>query len=170
MKHALILAAVTFLAAPTLAQTQGYVRVQDAKLPFSVELPKGWVGLKTNDGLAGITAASAAKPPAAMIRLIFIPKNGKQVDIPTELAAFEKSVQADGTRVKRLSEKRAAYGGVSGVERLYDMNIKGKTYKMRLWFGNGAKNFYSFQHINGKASYAKTDPAFTRALSSLRFK
>ncbi|ADV67086.1 hypothetical protein [Deinococcus maricopensis] len=170
MKHALTLAALTFAAAPALAQAQGYVRVQDAKLPFSVDLPKGWVGLKTNDGLAGITAASAAKPPAAMIRLIFIPKNGKTVNLPVELAAFEKSVQADGTKLSRLTEKSVAYGGVSGIERTYNMTIKGQAYKMRLWFGNGAKNFYSFQHINTTAGYAKTDPAFTRALTSLKFR
>ena len=53
------------------------VKVTDAKLPFAVSLPKGWVGLNLKDGLGGVTITSQAKPPAALMRLLLFPRTVK---------------------------------------------------------------------------------------------
>ncbi|WP_161880396.1 hypothetical protein [Deinococcus alpinitundrae] len=145
------------------------VKVSDAKLPFTVSLPKGWVGLNLKDGLGGITVASQAQPPAALIRLLFIPKNGKTIDLKTEFSSFEKAVKESGSALTFKGEKPANYGGVSGLMRQYVITSKNDTLVMRVWFGNGAKNFYSFQLTVPSNAFERLSRTFDQVLATVDF-
>ncbi|UWX65256.1 hypothetical protein [Deinococcus rubellus] len=158
-------------AQTTQAQTQAaaLVKVSDAKLPFTVSLPKGWVGLNLKDGLGGITVASQPKPPAALIRLLFIPKNGKKIDLKTEFGSFEKAVKESGSALTFKGEKPANYGGVSGLMRQYVITSKSDILVMRVWFGNGAKNFYSFQLTVPNSAFERLSKTFDQVLATVQF-
>ena len=145
------------------------VKVTDAKLPFAVSLPKGWVGLNLKDGLGGVTITSQAKPPAALMRLLFIPKNGKVVNLNSEFKSFESAVKDSGAALSMQSEQAANYGGVSGLMRQYTIKNKTGTLIMRVWFGNGAKNFYSFQLTAPDSLFAKINPLFNKVLATVQF-
>ena len=41
---------------------------------------------------------------------------------------------------------------------------------MRVWYGNGAKNLYSFQLTDSPARYAQASALFSKVLASLRFR
>jgi len=167
----LLLAAV--LGASALIQTAQaqtpLVKITDAKLPFTVSLPKGWVGLNLKDGLGGVTVASQAQPPAALIRLLFIPKNGKTVDLKNEFSSFEKAVKESGSALTFKGEKPANYGGVSGLLRQYVITSKNDTLVMRVWFGNGAKNFYSFQLTVPSNAFERLSKTFDQVLATVNF-
>jgi len=167
----LLLAAV--LGASALIQTAQaqtpLVKITDAKLPFTVSLPKGWVGLNLKDGLGGVTVASQAQPPAALIRLLFIPKNGKTVDLKNEFSSFEKAVKESGSALTFKGEKPANYGGVSGLLRQYVITSKNDTLIMRVWFGNGAKNFYSFQLTVPSNAFERLSKTFDQVLATVNF-
>ena len=152
------------------AQTASTIRVSDAKLPFAVSLPRGWVGVNFNDGLKGVSIASQVKAPAALMRFTYIPKQGKSVNLKTEFLGFEQAVRQGGAALKLVSERSARYNGVSGLSHVYDLSDKGKKLRMQIWFGNGVKNFYNFQLTDQAASYSKRVPQFAAALSSVQFR
>lgn len=157
-------------AAQTAAAQAATVRVADAKLPFAVSLPRGWVGVKFKDGLMGVSIASQAKAPAALMRFTYIPKQGKAVNLKTEFLGFEQAVRQGGAALKLVSEKSARYGGVNGLSHVYDLSDKGKELRMHIWFGSGAKNFYNFQLTDQSGSYSKRAPLFAAALKSVQFR
>ncbi|AWN24462.1 hypothetical protein DKM44_04180 [Deinococcus irradiatisoli] len=145
------------------------MKIKSGALPFAVSLPQGWVGINLKDGLGGVTIASQAQPPAALIRLLFIPKNGKVIDLKNEFKSFEAAVKESGSTMTLQSEKAANYGGVSGLMRQYSIKNKTGTLAMRVWFGNGAKNFYSFQLTVPSDMFAKMNPLFDKVLATVDF-
>ncbi|AZI42650.1 hypothetical protein EHF33_07715 [Deinococcus psychrotolerans] len=155
--------------AQTAAVQTPLVKVTDAKLPFDVSLPRGWVGLNLKDGLGGITIASQPQPPAALMRLLYIPKNGKKVDLKSEFSSFEKAVEGSGSALTFKGEKPANYGGVSGLMRQYVITSKEGTLVMRVWFGNGAKNFYSFQLTVPSQAFERVNKTFEQVLATIKF-
>ncbi len=161
---------VPLLATPALADQGGTVRISDPKLPFTVNLPRGWVGVNFKDGLSGISIASQPKAPAALMRFTFIPKQGKTLVLKNEFLGFEQAVRQGGATLKLVSEKSARYGGVSGLTHVYDLSQQGKKLRMQIWFGSGVKNFYNFQLTDAAASYSKNAAVFTSALASVQFK
>ena len=168
----LLLAPATQSAAAQSAavQSTSTVRVADAKLPFAVSLPRGWVGVNFKDGLMGVSIASQAKAPAALMRFTFIPKQGKAVNLRTEFQGFEQAVRQGGAALRLVSEKSARYGGVNGLSHVYDLSDKGKKLRMQIWFGSGVKNFYNFQLTDQSGSYSKRAPLFAVALKSVQFR
>ncbi|MEW6422811.1 MAG: hypothetical protein AB1511_13985 [Deinococcota bacterium] len=151
------------------AGAQTLVPFKDPRLPFTVSLPKGWLGANFGDGIQGVSVVSAKTPPATMIRLLFMPKNGRVADLNRELADFETGVKQTGGTLKRLSSKAARYGGVSGIEREYALNHSKGQLRLRIWFGNGAKNLYSFQVTDTPERFAASSALFSRVLASVRF-
>ncbi len=163
-------AAQTAATQTAATQTASTVRVADAKLPFAVSLPRGWVGVNFKDGLMGVSIASQAKAPAALMRFTFIPKQGKAVNLKTEFLGFEQAVRQGGAALKLVSEKSARYGGVNGLSHVYDLSDKGKKLRMQIWFGSGAKNFYNFQLTDQSLNYSRRAPLFAAALNSVQFR
>ena len=157
-------------AAQTAVAQATTVRVADAKLPFAVSLPRGWVGVNFKDGLMGVSIASQAKAPAALMRFTYIPKQGKAVNLKTEFQGFEQAVRQGGAVLKLVSEKSARYGGVNGLSHVYDLSDRGKKLRMQIWFGSGVKNFYNFQLTDQSLSYSKRAPLFAAALKSVQFR
>ena len=66
-------------AAQTAAQT--LVPFNDARLPFTLTLPRGWFGANFEDGSSGVSVVSAQKPPATLMRFLFVDKKGKAADL-----------------------------------------------------------------------------------------
>ncbi|MFC3833286.1 MULTISPECIES: hypothetical protein [Deinococcus] len=152
------------------AGAQSLVAVDDPKLPFRVSLPGGWLGADFGDKAAGLTVVSAKAPPATLIRLLYTAKNGAAIDLNSEFKKFESGVATGGVTLKQQSSKVAAYGGVRGQERQYVLTHPGGQLRMRVWYGNGAKNLYSFQLTDSPTRYAQADATFTKVLASLRFR
>ncbi|PNY82158.1 hypothetical protein [Deinococcus koreensis] len=161
-------ALIVTLAVPA-AQAQTLVPIKDARLPFSVSLPKGWLGADFGDGAQGLSVVSAKAPPATLIRLLFTPKNGAAVNLNTEFQKFEAGIKASGATTRQLSSRAARYGGVSGTEREYTLSHPGGQLRMRVWYGNGAKNLYSFQLTDAPARFVQANAVFGKVLASLRF-
>jgi len=151
------------------AGAQTLVPFKDTRLPFRVSLPGGWMGVNFKDGTSGVTVVSGKKPPATLIRLLFMPKNGKAGNPAQEFAGFEAGVKQTGGKLTMLSTKNASYGGVSGTERVYDLKHPKATLRLRIWFGNGARNLYSFQVTDAPARFAKSSALFSQVLASVRF-
>lgn len=152
-----------------LASAQTLVPFSDAKLPFRFSHPQGWLGVDLGDKTNGVSMVSAKTPPATMIRLLFVPKNGRAVNVTQEFGGFEQGLKSTGVTLKTLTSRAASYGGVSGTEREYQI-AKGKdTLRMRVWFGNGAKNLYSFQLTDTAARYASANALYSKVLSTVRF-
>ena len=152
---------------PSTAQS---VRLDDPALPFAVSLPRGWVGVTFKDGLAGLNIASAQRPPAALMRFTYIPKQGRSLDLASEFRAFETAVAQGGGTLRLLSTHVGRYGGVTGLSHTYDLMQAGQQLRMHIWFGNGRKNFYNFQFTDALSSYAARLPTFQAALSSVQFR
>jgi hypothetical protein len=165
------LLAPTLLAPPAQAATAptGPVRVAAPGLPFTVYLPRGWVGVNFKDGLNGVSIASRAKAPAALMRFTFIPKQGKALVLKNEFRGFEQAVRQGGTTLKLISERSVRYGGVNGLSHVYDLAQQGKKLRMQIWFGSGVKNFYNFQLTDQATTYSKNAALFAAALKSVRF-
>jgi len=158
------------LVSTAQAATQtGTVRLSDAKLPFSISLPRGWVGVNFKDGLNGVSIASQPKAPAALMRFTFIPKQGKTLVLKNEFLGFEQAVKQGGAALTLVSEKAVRYGGVNGLTHVYDLTEQGKKLRMQIWFGSGRKNFYNFQLTDAATAYSKHAPLFTAALNSVTF-
>lgn len=166
MRLPLALAAALLLGG---AGAQTLVPFKDPKLPFTVSLPKGWLGANFNDGTGGVSVVSAKAPPATLIRLLFTPKNGKPGDVNAEFAGFESGVKGTGGTLKQISSRPARYGGVGGVEREYALTHPQGSLRLRIWFGNGAKNLYSFQVTDTPARFAASNALFGKVLASVRF-
>jgi hypothetical protein len=164
---------LTLLTLTTLAGAAGTVTLKSAAMPYTVAVPAGWIGLNLKDGLAGVNVASAPKQPAALMRFNFIPKKNGPVVLVNEFAAFEGSVRQAGGTLVRTAERAVGYGGVAGLQRDYTLTQKLNNtpvaLKMRVWFGNGARNFYSFQLTDRAENYARTLPLFQASLDSVRF-
>ncbi|WP_309571775.1 hypothetical protein [Deinococcus sp.] len=152
------------------AGAQDLVAVNDPKLPFTVSLPGGWLGADFGDKAAGLSVVSAKAPPASLIRLLYTAKNGVAADLNTEFRKFEAGVVSSGVTLKQQSSMAAKYGGVSGQERQYLLMHPGGQLRMRVWYGNGAKNLYSFQLTDSSARYAQASALFSKVLASLRFR
>lgn len=152
-----------------LAGAQALVPIKNDKLPFSVSLPKGWLGADFGDGALGLSVVSAKAPPATLIRLLFTPKNGAAVNLNSEFQKFEAGIKASGASTRQLSSRAARYGGVGGTEREYTLTHPGGQLRMRVWYGNGAKNLYSFQLTDSPARFAQANAVFGKVLASLRF-
>ena len=162
-----------FLTAALLGSTasaQTLVLVNDPKLPFTVALPGGWLGADFGDKAAGLSVVSAKAPPATLVRLLYTPKNGATVDLNTEFKKFEAGVAASGVTLKQQSSTAVKYGGVGGIERQYVLTHPRGQLRMRVWYGNGAKNLYSFQLTDSPARYAQASALFSKVLASLRFR
>ena len=151
------------------AGAQTLVPFKDAKLPFTVNLPKGWLGADFGDGALGLSLVSAKAPPATLIRLLFTPKNGSAVNLNSEFQKFEAGIRASGASTKQLSSRATRYGGVAGTEREYTLSHPGGQLRMRVWYGNGAKNLYSFQLTDSPARFTQANALFGKVLASLRF-
>lgn len=163
------LLAPALLAPLTQAAQTGTVRISDPKLPFAVNLPRGWVGVNFKDGLTGVSIASQPKAPAALMRFTFIPKQGKTLVLKNEFLGFEQAVKQGGTTLNLISEKSVRYGGVNGLSHVYDLAQQGKKLRMQIWFGSGVKNFYNFQLTDQAPTYSKNAVLFAAALKSVRF-
>ncbi|WP_309569864.1 hypothetical protein, partial [Deinococcus sp.] len=144
--------------------------VDDPKLPFRVSLPAGWLGADFGDAAAGVSVVSAKAPPATLIRLLYTPKNGAATDLNTEFRKFEAGVASSGVTLRRQSSVTAKYGGVGGVERQYVLTHPKGQLRMRVWYGSGAKNLYSFQLTDSPQRYAPASALFSKVLASLRFR
>lgn len=151
------------------AGAQTLVPFRDARLPFRASLPKGWMGVNFNDGTSGVSVVSGKQPPATLIRLLFMPKKGKAGNPAQEFTGFEAGVKQTGGKLTRLSTRNVSYGGVSGTERVYDLKHPRATLRLRIWFGNGARNLYSFQVTDTPVRFAKSSALFSRVLASVRF-
>lgn len=157
------------LLASSLAGAQTLVPFSDPKLPFRFSHPQGWLGVDLGDKTSGVSMVSAKAPPATMIRLLFVPKNGKTFNVTQELAGFEQGLKSTGVTLRTLGSRAASYGGVSGTEREYQV-AKGKdVLRMRVWFGNGARNLYSFQLTDTAARYPAATALYSKVLATVRF-
>jgi hypothetical protein len=146
------------------------VRIKDARLPFTVSLPKTWVGVNLKDNIGGVSIVSRAEAGAPLMRLLFLPKNGKAVNLNTEFQNFEATVRETGAAIKLQAQTPARYGGVAGLVRTYAITgAKRGNLNMRVWFGNGARNFYSFQLTAPAAEFQKIDALFGKVLASVAF-
>ena len=159
------------IAALTLntAGAQTLVPFSDPKLPFKISLPQGWLGADFADGTSGVSLVSAKAPPATLMRFLFMFKNGKPVDLNAEFGKFEDGIKATGATIKQLSSAQARYGGVGGTERQYSVTHPQGQLKIRVWYGNGARNLYSFQLTDSPGRFTAADALFTKVLATLRF-
>ncbi|MFC5847659.1 hypothetical protein [Deinococcus petrolearius] len=153
----------------SLAGAQTLVAFSDPKLPFRFSHPQGWLGVDLGDKTSGVSMVSAKAPPATMIRLLFVPKNGKAINVTQEFGGFEQGLKSTGVTLKTLTSKAASYGGVSGTEREYQLTRGKDALRMRVWFGNGAKNLYSFQLTDTAARYAAANALYSKVLATVRF-
>ena len=160
--------AQTTPAAPDPAATP-LVPIKDARLPFTVSLPKTWVGVNLKDNIGGVTIVSRAEAGAPLMRLLFLPKSGRAVNLNTEFKNFEVTVRETGATIKLQGQQPARYGGVAGLSRVYAITAKSGKLMMRVWFGNGARNFYSFQLTAPSADFPKLDALFGKVLASVAF-
>lgn len=151
------------------AGAQTLVPFKDPKLPFTVSLPKGWFGANFNDGTGGVSVVSAKTAPATLIRLLYVSKNGRTSELKQEFRNFEAGVTQTGGKVKLFRGRNVAYGGVKGVEREYLITGGQTAVRVRIWFGNGAKNLYSFQVTDTPERYAGSSALFSQVLASVRF-
>lgn len=163
----LLLPALLLLPA---AHAQTLVAVNEPKLPFSVSLPKGYLGADFGDGALGVSIVSAKAPPATLMRLLYTPKNGAAVNLNAEFKKFEAGVGASGAALKQTSSRAARYGGVGGTEREYTLTHREGQLRMRVWYGSGAKNLYSFQLTDSPARYAAASALFSKVLATVRFR
>ncbi|PTA69673.1 hypothetical protein [Deinococcus arcticus] len=168
MKVVSVLVLATLLS--PLARAQTLVPFSDPKLPFTVSLPKGWLGADFQDGTAGVSLVSAKAPPATMIRLLFTPRNGASPTPASEFQKFEAGIKGTGATPKQTSSRTVNYGGVSGVERQYAVTHPKGQLTMRVWYGVGAKNLYSFQMTDTPARFAQASALFSKVLASVRFR
>ncbi|WP_027461093.1 hypothetical protein [Deinococcus murrayi] len=168
MKRTLLLSLAASL--PVTAAGQALKVLDDKRLPFSLQLPADWYGFQAADGAQGVSVVSAQKPPATLMRFLFLGKGGKNADLGTEFRNFEAGVKATGGTLRLIGGKNSAYGGVRGAERVYALKHAEGELRMRVWFGNGAKNLYSFQVTDSAARFAKSDALFKRVLGTVRFR
>ena len=158
------------LAAAQADQTK-LVPFSDARLPFSISAPSNWYGIDLGDGAVGLSMVSAKTKPATMIRLLFAEKdNGEKVNLSTEADNYEADLKSTKLTVKRLSSKDATYGGIKGLEREYQLSGGGSDVRLRVWFGDTAKNLFSFQLTDTAPRYAAASDLFSKMLATVKFK
>lgn len=152
------------------APAQTLVPINEPKLPFAVSLPKGYLGADFGDAAFGVSIVSAKAPPATLMRLLYTPKNGAAVNLGTEFQKFEAGVRTSGAALKQTSSRAVRYGGVGGTEREYTLTHPQGQLRMRVWYGSGAKNLYSFQLTDSPARYAAASALFSKVLATVRFR
>ncbi|GGR43629.1 hypothetical protein GCM10008959_00610 [Deinococcus seoulensis] len=162
------LLALTLGAAPAGAQT--LVTVNEPNLPFTVSLPKSWLGVNFNDGAAGVSVVSAKTPPATLMRLLYTPKGNEKPTPASEFSKFEQGVKSTGATIKQTSSRTVGYGGVSGVERNYTLTHPKGKLNMRVWYGVGARNLYSFQLTDTPERFTAASATFSKVLASVKFR
>ena len=172
MKFARSLTLTTVALAATLGTThaQTLVGFSDPKLPFTVSLPKGWLGVDFKDGTSGVSIVSAKAPPATLMRLLFVDKAGGKPTPEGEFKKFEAGIKGTGAAVKQTASRTLKVGALSGVERSYTLTHPKGQLKMRVWYGVGAKNLYSFQLTDTPARFAVASGTFDKVLASVKFK
>ncbi|GAA0500775.1 hypothetical protein [Deinococcus depolymerans] len=166
-------AALLVLSLPVVAAAQTpvtLVPINAPKLPFSVSMPKGWLGVNFEDGALGVSAVSAKAPPATLIRLLYAAKAGGNPTAPTEFQKFEQGVRSTGASLKQTASRTVRYGGVNGLEREYTLTHPKGKLNMRVWYGIGAKNLYSFQLTDTPARYAAASSTFSKVLATVKFR
>ena len=168
--------ATVMIAAPGLAQTQGY-ELNDPNSPFSFTVPAAsgqtWQVL-TPKGQAS-SGVYLGKAPGALIELT-VNKTNASIDTLPELVSSYEKVKFQGLTVRRLGAKDATYGGVAGKEIEYAIsgkNAQGQTMEKRVRFWGAVKgnNAFAFNLIDNPNTYAvNRDSTFTPILKSLKFK
>ncbi|MGM9321620.1 hypothetical protein [Deinococcus aquaticus] len=156
--------------AGTQAGAQTLVAINEPKLPFTVSLPKSWLGVNFNDGAAGISVVSAKAPPATLMRLLYTPKGNGQPTPASEFSKFEQGVKSTGAAIQQTASRTVGYGGVSGVERSYTLTHPKGKLNMRVWYGVGAKNLYSFQLTDTPERFSAASATFSKVLASVKFR
>lgn len=172
-RRSILLTAPLLLASGALAQTDQtkLTPFSDARLPFSISAPTTWYGIDLGDGAVGLSMVSAKTKPATMIRLLFAEKDsGEKVNLTTEADNYETDLKASNLTVKRLSSKDATYGGVKGLEREYQLTGGNTDVRLRVWFGDNAKNLFSFQLTDTAPRYAAASGLFSKMLATVKFR
>ncbi|WP_189067419.1 hypothetical protein [Deinococcus radiotolerans] len=170
MKFARPALLLTALSLTGIAAAQTLVTYSDPKLPFTVKLPQGWLGVDFKDGTSGVSIVSAKAPPATLMRLLFVDKAGGKPTPEGEFKKFEAGIKGTGATVKQTASRTMKIGALSGVERSYTLTHPKGQLKMRVWYGVGAKNLYSFQLTDTPARFAQASATFDKVLASVKFK
>ncbi|WP_291431570.1 hypothetical protein [Deinococcus sp.] len=152
------------------AGAQKLVAVNEPKLPFTVSLPASWLGVNFNDGAAGISIVSAKAPPATLMRLLYTPKGGAAPTPASEFAKFEQGVKSTGASIRQTASRTVGYGGLGGLERNYTLTHPKGTLSMRVWYGVGAKNLYSFQLTDTPKRFGAASDTFSKVLATVKFR
>lgn len=169
MKRFALLPALLLTSGLSAAQT--LVPFNDAKLPYSLSVPQGWLGVDLGDKTNGVSMVSGKTPPASMIRLLFVPKAGGQsVNLQEQFSGFESGLKSTGVTVRPQSSYPVRYGGLSGLEREYIVSQGKKSIKMRVWFAQGSKNLYYFQLSDTPERYPASSELFTSMMKTVKFK
>ncbi|MDV6374667.1 hypothetical protein [Deinococcus arenicola] len=167
--HLFAVAALALGSTLATAGAQTLTPFSDPKLPFKVSLPQGWLGVDFDDGISGLSMVSAKAPPATLIRLLFSPKQDAPADLNAEFGKFVEALRSSGVTVKQLSNAKATYGGIGGIERQYSVTHPKGQLNVRVWYGNDAKNLYSFQLTDSAARYAAASTTFSKILATVQF-
>lgn len=165
--------ALLALSLPAVAAAQTpvtLVPLNVPELPFSVSMPKGWLGVNFEDGALGVSAVSAKAPPATLIRLLYAAKAGGTPTPASEFQKFEQGVKSTGATIKQTSSRTVGYGGVQGVERNYSLTHPKGKLSMRVWYGIGARNLYSFQLTDTPQRFSAASATFSKVLASVKFR
>lgn len=157
------------VAQPASPAAAALVVVKDDSLPFSVGLPQDWQSLNLPGGMGGVSIASQKTAPYSMIRMLYLPKQGRSVDLHSEFDHFEAALRGAGVKVTKQSESPLKCGGLSGLLRQYSLSSAAGSMTMQVWFGLGARNFYSFQLTSPPSRFASDKATFARVLGSVNF-
>lgn len=152
------------------ASAQALIPLDDKRLPFTVQLPKTWLGVQIQDGTSGVSLTSAKTKPASLMRLLFSGKGGQNITTAILARDFEAGLKSSGSTVKQVAERAAKYGGVQGLEREYVVSEQGKQIQMRVWYGSGARNVYAFQVSDTVSRFPAASATFSKVLSTVRFR
>ncbi len=156
-------------APPGATSAKSPLLAYKSNLPFDVSLPPDWQSIELQDGMSGVSIASQKEPPYSMIRLMYLPKEGRSVNLHDEFNNFEAALKQAGVTAERVSEKALNCGGIDGLLRQYNVTSKAGKLSMKIWFASGTRNFYSFQLTSPPSNFAADSTTFDRVLLSVDF-
>lgn len=165
----LLLAALAWPVASAL--TAGYTLYNNPKLPFTAEIPSAWHTIKSTAGIPGLTIGTGGAQPEAVIQVQALPTRGEAVNLAEQFRGFEQGYaeQAAGrSRLQRLSSRPASYGGLKGIERVYNAPLGQAVLRYRVWLGADQNTFYNFSYITQAGSEAKHRATFEHVIASFR--
>jgi hypothetical protein len=154
------------------------VPLTNAKAPFQIDIPAGWVQRDYPQNMPGIIVMAPGTPPAASLQLFFPPNRsqGAAADaaaLKEFIGGSEEGATGGGrATLKRISERPVTVSGIKGTQRDYEMTLKanGAVVRMQFWYGIGPKNLFQFNMTTA----AKATPAqlavFSKLLSTVKFK